>query len=291
MPNLGVRGDERGYVMEAVRHKVAYLSPSGTTRRVAETIGEALRARGAVVETLDLGKATRGGPMGVSGAGPTCVWVGSPVYVHHPLPQVLQFVEGLPVLRRGFGVPFVTWGAATSGLALWDLGLALEARGYRVLGAAKVLAVHSTFWNVPDPLGAGHPDAEDLSRVEALVDGVLGKLAAGARPLDAASLDYQPPSMRAISEESSLERAKARMAPLRLDEGRCSACGACREACPAGAVELAPYPIFGPECIRCGRCVQACPEGALPFDPAPLQAHIRAMAAKYGEEPATRVLL
>ena len=36
----------------------------------------------------------------------------------------------------GRAVPFVTWGSVTSGMALWDLGAGLAARGYGLLGAA-----------------------------------------------------------------------------------------------------------------------------------------------------------
>ena len=47
-------------------------------------------------------------------------------------------------------------------------------------------------------------------------------------------------------------------------ESRCATCGACREACPFGAVAVGTgaLPTDLPDCTRCGACVEACPSGA-----------------------------
>ena len=48
-------------------------------------------------------------------------------------------------------------------------------------------------------------------------------------------------------------------------EGRCVACGSCRQACERGAITLLDgRPAVDQEkCVFCGRCVEACPTGAL----------------------------
>lgn len=278
--------------MDSVTHRVAYLSPAGTTRRVAEAIVEALAEGGASASALDLGGAGRGTDPGewLAGVrGPLCLWVGSPVYALHPIPSVLELVQGLPVRRQGFAVPFVTWGAVSSGAALWDLGVGLAARGCGLLGAAAVPAVHSTFWRSPDPPGAGRPDGSDLARVRALVEAVLAKLLAGGPLVAPELLDYQPPEVRAFSEGASLARAKAHQPPRRALEERCTRCGACVEACPVGAVSLDPYPQFGASCVLCHQCVRACPEGAIPFDAEAAMARIRGLQERFGEAAAVRV--
>ena len=278
--------------MEPVSHYVTYLSPSGRTRQVAGAIEGALRARGCEVQTLDLGGEGRGVEPAewVSGAGgPVCVWVGSPVYAQHPVPPVLHFIEGLPVVSRGYAVPFVTWGTVCSGLALWDLGCGLSARGYGLVGAAAVPAMHCTFWNSAEPLGAGRPHAADLVQVESLVTAVLGKLEDGGPLLEPEILDYQPPETRALAEAASLARAKARMPPRRAIEERCTQCSACEAACPVGAVTLDPYPVFGTTCVLCNECVRACPEDAIPFDAEATMTRIRGLQTKFGETTAPRV--
>lgn len=279
--------------MEAVNHRVVYLSPTGSTRRVAEAVLETLAARGCAAEALDLGAVRGEAPAGwLEGLrGPTCLWVGSPVYALHPVPPVQRFVDSLPVLPRGFAVPFVTWGTVSSGVALWDLGVGLAARGYGLLGAAAIPAVHCTFWRSSDPLGAGRPDRDDLARVDALVEAVLEKIEAGGPLLAPEALDYQPPEVREVSEKAGVAAAKARMPPRAAVEARCTRCGACEAACPVGAVTLDPYPAFGSACVLCNECVRACPEDAIPYDAEAAMTRIRGLADKFREAAAPRVFI
>jgi Ni,Fe-hydrogenase III small subunit/ferredoxin len=51
-----------------------------------------------------------------------------------------------------------------------------------------------------------------------------------------------------------------------------SGCEACRDACPTGAIELAPLRIDLGKCVFCGECVAACPEGKIAFTPDPRMA-------------------
>jgi len=52
---------------------------------------------------------------------------------------------------------------------------------------------------------------------------------------------------------------------LVIARDRCAYCGACVEACPAGAHKVVEgaHTIERAVCLACGRCVEACPQGAL----------------------------
>ncbi len=61
-----------------------------------------------------------------------------------------------------------------------------------------------------------------------------------------------------------------------LDEVRCTQCGECPAACPAGSMLMQPYPKINPEkCVSCFSCVEACPEKALIIPMAELKEKMR----------------
>lgn len=80
--------------------------------------------------------------------------------------------------------------------------------------------------------------------------------------------------------EMILDHEEDRVLP-EFNEERCSGCGSCKEACPAGAIEILirekQIAIFGPvtstgvpiahvkedTCIGCGLCASTCPSDVI----------------------------
>lgn len=284
--------------MPTCTHVIAYSSPAGSTAHVARVIGEELANQGQEAQDHELwqGHWRNGLPAPLAaGDGPVCVWAGSPVYAHHALPQVTEFLQTLPP-GRGYGVPFVTWGAVTSGTALVEMGTTLEDRGWPLLGAGKVLAVHSGLLESEHPLGQGHPDAADDSLIRDLVQQVLKKLSGPepVRPLDLEALNYQPEWVREKSSKLSLEVVKQSAHPgFEIDEQACTQCGICADSCPTGAIDLQPYPAMGPECILCNTCVRECPEEAIHVQGSveDREKRLRAMAEEHSESPGSKIFV
>jgi flavodoxin len=188
--------EERGLeVRMMARCGVAFISPNGSTRKVAETIADQLTVCGAAVTTADLSDADAGTDFVEStrASEPICLFIGSPVYNGVAVPPVMALIESLPRTDIAWAVPFVTYGVACSGVALWQMATALGDRGYRIAGAAKVVAVHSLMWQSDDPEGAGRPGTDDLEQVRHLAETVHDRLAAGTlAPVSLESLDYHP---------------------------------------------------------------------------------------------------
>lgn len=274
---------------------VVFCSPAGSTARVARTIERKMASLETPVVTIDLGDDPDIDfiiPQLFDAKDNVCLYIGSPVYAGHPVPPVMDFIDRIPRAQYGFSVPFVTWGAVTSGIALYEMGTALSRKGYPVLGAAKVLARHSLMWAADAPLGGSHPDPEDERLVENLLETVSGKLKKTDPPcLDPAILDYQEKSERDQMVQMSFEQVKGRFPQKKVLKERCTQCGICVENCPVEAIQLTEAPEILPVCISCLNCVRLCPEAAITADLQPVHAHIRARAAQISENPVTQIFV
>jgi ferredoxin len=274
---------------------IVFCSPAGSTNHVAQIIEKQARTLESPVTVIDLAEEPDIPFLMTQlkdAKDNVCLYIGSPVYAAHPVPPVLSFISHLPPAREGYAVPFVTWGGVSSGVALHDMGLALEQKGYRILGGAKILAEHSLMWRADTPLGSQHPDAQDDRMIQGLVEEVHARLKQPTpKTLPPSRLAYQPEARRIEMAQSTLDAAKGRLPKKEVIQGRCTGCGICMDECPVEAVSLSPYPVFGPTCISCYNCVRSCPEEAIAADFTPVFDRLRAMAGAWNETPPSEVFL
>lgn len=272
---------------------IVYFSPAGTTETVAQTIETSLTALGESCTACNLGKKPSGITdihQALSGDRETLLFIGSPVYSSHAIPQILRFIEALPKVKNSRAIPFVTWGGATSGVALHEMSLRLIDRGFVLAGAAKVMAVHSLMWQMPDPVGIGRPDRDDLAQVEQLVSAVIKNTDAPAVPaLSIDRLNYQPAEHVPEMMQLSVAKAKTILPQRQIHSDRCTRCGLCRDNCPASALKLDPLPVFLPDCFICFNCVRLCPEEAITVNMAPVYERILDRVSHYAESPLTEI--
>jgi len=279
-----------------VRSIIVYCSPAGSTRRLAQVMETTLNDLHIPCAISDIGtaKGRESAVRAVQEMGKsTCLFVGSPVYANHPVPPITEFLERLPENTGAAAVPFVTWGGASSGVALYDMGSALSAKGLRLMGAAKVMAVHSLMWRAENPVGEGRPDEADDQKIRELTAAVIRKMTDRDHGKDIfpGDLDYQPAEFREELAAASLEKARGHMPQRTVHEDRCTQCGRCVEACPAAAIELSPFPAFNDRCIFCFNCVRECPEDAIAADMSTSEKMVRARAERFDERPRTRIFL
>ena len=272
---------------------VVYFSPAGSTRHVARVMEKRFKELGIEPSLFDLAENRElSRVISEQFRGDSCLIVGSPVYVSHAAPPIMQFIAGLTPVTAASAVPFVTWGGASSGIALFEMARELHKTGFNILGAAKVMAVHCLMWQLEDPLGEGHPDSEDVRMVEELIDEINRKMQShSSRGIDLSDLAYQKEEIHADMEKISLEVAKAHMPMREVDEELCNQCEICAEVCPTSSVTFVPYPAFGKTCIYCFNCMRNCPEKAINADLSEIWQRIRDRAEFFKERPYTKIFL
>lgn len=274
---------------------IVYSSPAGTTRHAARVITNRLDSLGYQPEAYDLGYQDDRLKLNAKTndlANGCCLWIGSPVYAGHALPPITDFISKLPASNRGYAVPFVTWGAVSSGVALHEIGKGLAQKGYIILGAAKVLAVHSMMWQSKNPLGEGHPDSEDDAMIERLVNDVHSKLLRDdKKPVPLGDLNYQPKDVQESMKKINIEVAKQMLPPRQLNEEICTKCNICGEECPAQAITFDPYPRFGDDCFLCYNCVRLCEENAIQTDLSSVEGMLKERAEKSPEQALSQVFV
>jgi ferredoxin/flavodoxin len=282
-------------IMKRKKVFIVYFSLAGSTRHVAEVIEKQFLELGAEVSSFDLAEYSSDVAVTISQQMETsedksCLFIGSPVYVSHAVPLVMQFISELSENTGAFVVPFVTWGGACSGIALYEMGKELLNKKFTLLGAAKILAVHSLMWQLEDPLGKGHPDADDDRMVEELVNHVNQKLREdNPKGIKLSDLAYQSKENHAEMEKISLQTAKAHMPERTIDDELCNQCQVCSDVCPADAVTFTPYPEFGNDCVFCLSCLKKCPEYAIHADLSDIWQRIKDRAAFFSEQPYTQI--
>ncbi|MCP4717188.1 MAG: hypothetical protein GY868_18860 [Deltaproteobacteria bacterium] len=276
------------------RYFIIYMSPSGTTRHVARVIEQQLLSAGESITCCDLGRENSCDDILNQIAatnGRSCVFIGSPVYAFHALPQIMTFIDRLPS-SGNYAVPFATWGGVTSGIALQEMGAQLTARSYSLLGAAHILTAHSLTWQFSTPLCSDHPNADDDAAIVRLTDTILQKLRSESpKPIEPAVLAYQPDSMIPVMQNMNVAKAGSMLPQRTINRDRCVQCAICKQQCPTGALRLDPYPIFGPECISCYTCMRTCTEQAIAADFSSMEDFLKEKAQNSPEIAETKVFI
>ena len=272
---------------------IVHFSPAGSTRHVARVMEKRFKELGIEPSLFDLANNSElSHVISEQIRDDSCLIVGSPVYVSRAAPPIMQFLAELTPVTTASAVPYVTWGGASSGIALFEMARELLKKGFKVLGAAKVMAVHCLMWQLENPLGAGRPNSEDERIVQKLVDELDRRMQSHrSRGIDLSDLAYQKEEIHAEMEKMSLEIAKAHMPVREVDHELCNQCEICEEVCPTASVVLEPYPVFGKSCIYCFSCMRNCPEGAIKANLSEIWQRIRDRAECFVERPYTEIFI
>jgi len=274
---------------------VIYCSPAGTTKHAAEIIGKTLADLGhapVMLNICDTKNAVAVKNQIKEIRQDSVLFIGSPVYAFHAVSPVMEFIEHLPGNGKGYSVPFVTWGAVTSGIALHEMGALLNKKGFPVIGAAKIPAAHSLMWQFSHPLGEGRPDTADDQKIVDMVQKIAAKLQ--SQPVSTvplAALNYQPEDVYNTMAGLSIKAARQMLPQRQVLKDACTKCPVCSEICPVGAITLDPYPSFGETCILCYNCMRRCPKKAIAADFSPMENWLKEKAVELSEDTQVKTFI
>lgn len=223
--------------------KLIYFSATGTTRKVAETIGQTISTRKSNRNLLLQ-------PLVEETAIPaeTLTIVAMPVY-NGRLPalcsQSLAHLKG----NKTPAMAVVVYGNREYDDGLLELKNQLETNGFIVIGAAAFIARHSIFPEV----ATERPDENDLKVIGDFAKRCLEKLDSLASPADLAPLEIK----------GHFPYKELKSVPMKPSSGdNCSLCGTCADICPVQAITLTDVSTRTDEslCISCGACISVCPD-------------------------------
>jgi len=239
--------------MNLRRGRLAYFSPTQTTRRVLLSIAVGMDL--AEIKDEDLTATDARTRFIAPVTEDEIALLGAPVYCGR-LPQ-----EGALRLRRLEGhdtpaVVVVVYGNRAYEDALLELRDLATERGFRPIVGAAFIGEHS-FCSAEHPIAVGRPDAVDLTWARELGREVAAQLASLSAPAAIPLLEV-PGNFP----YEDVDKPFGRITPVTLLDA-CNACGACAQACPTAAISVNGVATTKAAlCIMCCACVRACPNGA-----------------------------
>ena len=217
-----------------------FFSPTGGTKKVTDTIAEALTED---VHCADI--TVNDTACGVEIAKDDLCLIGVPSFGGRVPAIAAQRIS----MIRGNGANAVlvcVYGNRTYEDTFAELEDTVKETGFEIFGAVAAVAEHS----IARTYAAGRPDDADISALHHFAAKISEKLQSG----DASVPEI--PGKRPYKKSGG--------GGIVPKPGKnCTGCGACAANCPTGAIDLKdPSEVDKKKCISCMRCVSVCPHQA-----------------------------
>lgn len=237
--------------------KLAYFSPTGTTRKILNGIAEGFGADS--LEQIDLTLPDFKTP-GQKMTSEELVILGVPVYEGRVSNTAIPRLQQLKAYKTP-AVLVVVFGNRDYEDALFELNDLSREIGFIPVASAAFIGEHS-FAREDRPMANGRPDAEDISRAREFGAAIRTRLEKLESINDANPITPPGKHPYVDHDRSALEDRAAT-----TDHDLCNLCGDCVPLCPVGAITMdESVETDNMACTLCNACIKACPEGARLID-------------------------
>lgn len=232
--------------------KLIYFSPTGTTRKVLDSIAKGITAGDA--EHIDL-TFPKGAQQTIPLSLDDLVIIGAPVYGGRlPVDAVNRFKQ--LKANKTFALLIVLYGNREFEDALLELKNHAIDLGFIPVAGGAFIGEHS-YASKDVPIANGRPDSLDVQKAMDFGSKIKDKITA-LQSLDT-NIDLEIPGSFPYEAKGALPMD---LSPI-TNEDTCTVCGTCADACPTEAISIDGSVVTKIElCIRCCACVKSCPTGA-----------------------------
>jgi ferredoxin len=188
-----------------------------------------------------------------------------PVYAWKIAEPMEKFILNLPSVENKFALILATYGGVTPGRSLIDAAKILKNKGYKIIGAAKIVAPHSTIFEKDKDPFSQRPNEGDMDKFHDLIKSILVKIKLNHdQSINIKNLNSNSKLIRILSASPIAKKFSRSFPPsLKFNHKKCTKCGLCATCCPMKIIKLNPYPILVGKCLRCHNCKRICPSNAI----------------------------
>ncbi len=235
--------------------KLAYFSPTGTTKKILEGIGQ-----GIGIETIEhLGMTLPdAATKPVDNFTDELVLIGAPVYAGRLPDDAVKRFKRFKAKNTPAAI-VVVYGNREYEDALLELTNLSKDLGFIPMAGGAFIGEHS--YSTEDmPIADGRPDAKDIEKATAFGAAIKEKM------MSFQTIDEAPPLSVPGNYPYKEGMPAFPVSPKSLED-LCTTCGTCSDVCPMAAITVSDKVETNVDlCIRCCACVKECPTNARIFD-------------------------
>jgi len=231
--------------------KLAYFSPTGTTKSIVLAIANGINQK--TVEHIDITSPNERKKQLHTSKNKLLI-VGVPVYIGRVPALLAEWLHAIKADKTPV-VCVVIYGNCGYGDALLELKNTMIRNGGIPIACAAYIGEHS-YSSSETPIARARPDTKDLDHAELFGRKIHEKLES------VSSIDHIPniniPGSYPYRGDSKLWRVD-----FISTSNECTQCGICAEGCPVGAIDPENSNMIDKEkCITCCACIKNCPQRA-----------------------------